>query len=310
MFRTKHALRYRSNPDEKGNAEVNAIFRIGILTALFMPGVAVAQAPAGLGTREFGFSERELAQAIEQTEALISKCMREQGFQYVAGNQETVHAGMSADKKLPGLTEEQFVDQYGFGVATLYTGQAPQLATGYSPAKVGLGERNVQYFITLSPADQVAYNRALLGENNNATFAVALETENLSQTGGCTRRAAEQVFKPEQLKATYYNPQDALINNDRRMKAALSLYAREMKKSGFDYTHPDQVEPDIRSRLAALTDNERIPVEKMSAEQKAALKKLQEYERAVAVKSFKMQEEVLGPVEERIQQELFSRKVQ
>jgi hypothetical protein len=40
------------------------------------------------------------------------------------------------------------------------------------------------------------------------------------------------------------------------------------------------------------------------------LRKLQDYERLVAAKSFKMQEEVLTPVEEKIQEELFSRKVQ
>jgi hypothetical protein len=49
---------------------------------------------------------------------------------------------------------------------------------------------------------------------------------------------------------------------------------------------------------------------KMSADQKNALRKLQDFERTVAAKSFKMQEEVLGPVEERIQKELFSRKVE
>jgi len=112
------------------------------------------------------------------------------------------------------------------------------------------------------------------------------------------------------LRATYYNPQDALINKDRRMKAALAFYAREMKKAGFEYNHPDEVEPDIRARLAALTNNGRILVEKMSPEQKAALKKLQDYELAVAAKSVKLHEEIIAPVEEKIQQELFSRKVQ
>lgn len=290
---------------------MKASFRLGVV-AVLTTGIAAAQAqaPAGMGTEEFGLSQRELVQAIEQTEELISKCMREQGFQYIAADHQTVRAGMSADKKMSGLSEEQFIDQYGFGVSTFYTGLPPQLATGYSPAKTGLGDRNVQYFKTLPPADQIAYNRALLGENTYATFAVSLEIENLSQTGGCTRKAAEQVFKPEQIRTTYYNPQDALINNDRRMKAALGLYARELKKVGFEYTHPDQVEPDIRARLAALTGNGQILVEKMSPEQKLALKKLQVYERAAAKKSFQMQEEVLGPVEERIQQELFSRKVQ
>jgi hypothetical protein len=82
------------------------------------------------------------------------------------------------------------------------------------------------------------------------------------------------------------------------------------EKAGFDYSHPDEVEPDIRARLAALTNNGKILVEQMSPEQRAALKKLQDYELAVAAKSFKLQEEVLGPVEEKIQQELFSRKVE
>jgi hypothetical protein len=282
----------------------------GVAAMLLLPAVAHPQAPSGLGTAEFGLSEKELVQRIEQVEELISKCMREEGFEYVAADHNTVRAGMAADKRLPGLSEEEFVRNYGFGISTMYTGQPPQLATGYSPAKIGLGERNVQYFKNLSPSDQTAYNRALLGENSGATFAVALEVQDFSTCGGCTRKAVEQVFKPEQLKSSYYNPLDAAINNDRRMKSALRYYASEMRKMGFAYNHPDEVESDLRARLAALTHDGSIPVEKMSAEQRAGLKELQDYERAVAAKSFKLQEEVLGPVEEKIQQEMFARKVQ
>ncbi len=192
----------------------------GVAMVLFA-GSAGAQAPPGMGTEEFGLTPRQLVQSIERVEALISKCIREHGFQYVAADYITVRKGMGADKNMPGLSEEEFIGKHGFGVSTMYTGQPPQLATGYSPAKVGLGERNVQIYKNLSPADQVAYNRALFGENTDATLAVGLETENFSRTGGCTRKAIEQVFEPEQLKATYYNPKDALINKDRRMKAAL-----------------------------------------------------------------------------------------
>jgi len=83
-----------------------------------------------------------------------------------------------------------------------------------------------------------------------------------------------------------------------------------MKKAGFEYGHPDEIEPDLRNRLSALTEGGKLVVAKMSQDQKAALRKLQDLERGVAVKSFKMSEEVLKPVEERIQEELFSRKVQ
>jgi len=94
------------------------------------------------------------------------------------------------------------------------------------------------------------------------------------------------------------------------MKAALATWQREMKKYGFDYGHPDEIEPDLRNRLNALTEGGKLLVTKMSSDQKAALRKLQDFERLVAVKSFKMTEDMLKPVEERIQEELFSRKVQ
>ena len=281
-----------------------------IAAFFLLPLGAGAQAPAGLGSEEFGMTARQLVQSIEQVEALIQKCMRTQGFEYIAADHETIRAGMRADKRMPGLSEEEFIQRHGFGLATLYTGEPPQLTSGYSPAKVGLGDRNVEKFRSLSAVDQVAYNRALLGGNTGATFAVALETENLAQTGGCTRQAVEQIFKPEQLKPSYYNPQDAMINNDPRMKAALRKFAAAMKKAGFEYNHPDDVEPDIKARLAALTSNGTILVEKMSASQRNELKKLQDLERRVSLLTFKLQDELLNPVEERIQQEIFSRKVQ
>jgi hypothetical protein len=277
---------------------------------LLVPAAAGAQAPPGLGSEEFGMTARQLVQAVEQVEQAMQKCMRDQGFQYIAVDYETIRAGMRADKRMGDLSEEEFIKRHGFGVATLYSGLPPQLATGYSPAKVGLGERNVEIYRNLSGADQVAYNRALLGDNPGATFGVALETENLSQTGGCTRQAVEKVFKPEQVKPGHYNPQDALINNDPRMKAALRKFGMEMKKAGFDYNHPDEVEPDIKARLAALTSNGTIPVEKLTATQRADLKNLQDLERRVALLTFKLQDDLLGPVEEKIQQELFARKVQ
>ena len=55
-----------------------------------------------------------------------------------------------------------------------------------------------------------------------------------------------------------------------------------MKKAGFDYAHPDEVEPDLRVRLAAITNGGTVPAEKLSAEQRANLRKLQDYERQVA----------------------------
>src|SRR5258705_13899424 len=133
---------------------------------------------------------------------------------------------------------------WGCEVSPLIAEHPPQLNQGYSPGRIGLGERNIEIFKKLSPSDQAAYNRALLGNNVGATFAVSLEAENFSRCGGCTLDAVKKVFKPEQLKSAYYNPKDALINKDPRMKAALRTYSEKMRAAGFDYNHPDHVEND------------------------------------------------------------------
>lgn len=281
---------------------------VGVLALMFSAWPLWAQTPS-VGTQEFGLTPKELVQYVERVEAEISKCMRLQGFEYVAVDYETVRKGMSADKKLPGLSEDEFIQKHGFGAATMYTGQAHQLASGYSPAKVGLGERNVNIFKSLSPASQSAYNRALFGQNPDATFVIGLERENFSRTGGCTRDAVKAVFSAEQLTASYYNPKDALINKDPRMKAALRKFSTEIRKHSYDYNHPDEIEPDVRKRLDALTQGGSIAVEKMSADQKVALRTLQDYERRVAVKSHDLIEKIVKPVEEQIEKEMFARAV-
>jgi hypothetical protein len=261
------------------------------------------------GQHEFGLSEKELVQSVEKVESLIAECMREHGFRYIPADFATVRKGMSAIMSLPGLDEEEFIEKHGFGIATLYTGQPPQLVEGYSPGKVGLGERNVEIFKSLSPADQVAYNRALFGTNTDATFAVAIDIEDFSRCGGCTLKAIEQVFRPEQLKATYYNPKDALIDSDPRMKAALREYAHEMSKAGFNYNHPEEVEADVRERLYAITGGRTVPIETLSPEQLAALKKLQDYERKVSVINYRLEEEILDEVEDKVENEVFPKQV-
>jgi hypothetical protein len=163
---------------------------------LFLPAGVSAQTAPGFGSEEFGLTQRQLVQAVEQVEELIAKCMREQGFQYIPADYDTVRAGMKSDKAMPGLSEEEFIDKYGFGVATMYTGLPPQLSSGYNPARVGLGDRNVQIFKNLAPADQVSYNHALLGENTGATFAVGLENENFALSGGCLARRSSKSSSP------------------------------------------------------------------------------------------------------------------
>lgn len=256
------------------------------------------------GTEEFGMTEEELVENIEAVEALIATCMSDAGFEYIAVDYDTVRKGMLADKTLPGVSDEEYIAQFGYGMSTLYTGLAPQTADAATPAQIGLGEQNLGVFNSLSAADQIAYNRALFGETTEATFAVTLEAEDFSQTGGCTRTAIEQVFTREQLSTTYYNPLDALLEQDPRMIAALAEFADCMREAGFNYNHPDEAETDISDRLEAITGG--APLETLSADAQAALTELQGEERALAVVASECEEEIIEPVQVQIERELYA----
>ena len=256
------------------------------------------------GTEEFGLTKKELVTSIESVESRIAECMRAAGFEYVAVDYNTVRNGMVADKSLPGLSEREFIAQYGFGISTLYTGLAPQLSTESTPAKIGLGEQNVQIFNNLAPTDQVAYSHTLFGEHADATFAVAIETENFSRTGGCTRTAIEQVFSPEQLTTSYYNPLDALVNQDPRMVAARTEFTQCVGAAGFDYSDMQDIEADFRKRLDDITQGQ--PLDALSADAFAALETLQAEERAVAVVAMDCEVNVLDPVAGQIERELYA----
>lgn len=265
---------------------------------------SVEKSDALPGSEEFGLTKEGLVTSIEAVESLIAECMNEAGFEYVAVDYNTVRRGMTSDKSLPGLSERAYTNQYGYGLSTLYTGLAPQLADDVTPAKIGLGEQNVRIFNNLPPADQVAYNRTLFGDNPDATFAVAIETENFSRTGGCTHNAIEQIFSPEQLTVTYRSPKDALIEQDPRMVEAMADFAECVRDAGFDYSHPEEIERGIKERLYEITGG--LPVEALSADANAALADLQVEERAVAVVSLACEVNILEPVEDQIERELYA----
>lgn len=256
------------------------------------------------GKEEFGMTRQQLYSAIENVEAQISKCMSAAGFEYIAADYNTVRRGMTSDKSLPGTSERQFIQEYGFGISTLYTGLAPQLSELRTPAQIGLGEQNVQIYLSLSSADQVAYSHTLFGEHPDATFAVALETEDFSRTGGCTRTAIEQFFTPEQMSATFINPFDVLVDKDPRMVVANAEFAGCLRAAGFEYNHEKEIEPDVRKKLDAITGG--APLEALSSDARNALIELQGYERALASATLDCERRFLDPVADKVELEYYA----
>ena len=249
------------------------------------------------GTEEFGMTPEELVTNIEAVEALIATCMSDAGFEYVPVDYATVRKAMTSDKSAPGLSSEEYAATYGYGISTQPPGGAD------SPAVIGLGEQNMQIFNSLSEADQDAYNHTLFGENSDATFAVTLEAEDFSEIGGCTRTAVEQVFSPEELSATYYNPGDARIEQDPRVIAALEAWSDCMREAGFDYSTPEETEPDLNDRLDAILNG--ADPETLSAPAQAELTELQGEERAIAVADLECEAKFVEPVKKQVETELY-----
>jgi hypothetical protein len=81
-----------------------------------------------------------------------------------------------------------------------------------------------------------------------------------------------------------------------------------MREAGFDSNDPNEVEAEIRERLDAITGGGTVPMEQLSAQQLAALKELQNFERTLAAKSLELEVRIIEPVEERVEKELFARR--
>jgi len=113
----------------------------------------------------------------------------------------------------------------------------------------------------LPPAQQAAYKLTLLGPNQDIDFAVALDDEDFSDSGGCTREAVSQVFTPDQLTGNYVNPKDVLVEQDPRMRDAQDQWAKCMQDQGYNYKEDGDIVDDFKKRLGALLQPDEDPAE-------------------------------------------------
>lgn len=199
--------------------------------------------PDGIGTREFGLTDEQFVDQVERTQSLIASCMKRAGFEYVPVDIATIERAQGSVRMEPGLSSRQFKELWGLSVSTRFD----------DPVRtIGLGP-NVQIMDRLSPADRVAYELTLFGEQSESDFAWTLDEEDFSRTGGCTREAVAAVFTPEQLSGTYVNPKDTLVQEDPRVKAAQANWENCMRDAGYNYTgDQDSIIEDFQTRVDAL----------------------------------------------------------
>ena len=246
------------------------------------------------GIKEFGLTEEEFAEHVEETQALIAECMAAAGFEYIPVDVKTIEAAQARVRKEPGYTRRSYKERWGLGVTTRFDN--PIRDTGLGP--------NLAIYNSLFEKDKVAYFRTLFGKNPKADFAFTLDEEDFSSTGGCTREAVSHVFTPAQLEGTYVNPKDVLIDADPRIIEAHRRWAECMHDLGYEYEYDqDEIIEEYQERLEELTEEEDPAT--LTGSRAEALRALQEEEIAVSLADLECQIEHTDSIYHEVETEVY-----
>jgi hypothetical protein len=250
------------------------------------------------GIKEFGLTEEQFAQHVEKTQALIAACMTEAGFQYIPVDVKSIEAAQARVRKDPGYTRRSYKEKWGLGVTTRF--DSPVRDTGLGP--------NLQIWQSLPPPDQAAYSRTLWGDDPRADFVFAMDEEDFSRTGGCTRKAVAQVFTSEQLRGAYVNPKDVLVDSDPRIVKALKAWSKCMHERGYEYEEDqDEIIEEYQERLDKLLDGDDPAT--LPGPAAEALRKLQEQEIAVSLADLDCQIKHTDDIYREVEIEVFGQPV-
>lgn len=208
-----------------------------------------ASDPAVTGNGEFGFSEAEIARRQTTVEDLVRDCMAAEGFEYIPVSPEALRTAMDSNSQPAGFSDKDtFRSTFGYGISTLWEVEAAQ-------GGMSIGDTNASIRDALSTADRSAYDTALTGGDLGGTQAIALDREDLSFAGGCSRQALDTVFPEDNVQQGQLNPEDAAgekANQDQRVIDAAITWSSCMADSGYTYEAPKAVETDIEARLDVI----------------------------------------------------------
>jgi hypothetical protein len=244
---------------------------------------------------QLGFDQASIIARQSRVEAAIRDCMRAEGFEYVPVDPFAQRAAVLGTSR---LTDEDFLQQFGYGISTLW-------GRGRADA-----DPNVRIRIALGGADRRAYDRALWGENPGATFTEAVDSGNFARLGGCTREATEAVFGGAQILTQLQRRLDGLeerILQDQRMVRAIEQWSSCMSEAGFEYEEPEAIDSDLFARMERIVGplpgqfaTGPAPGERARPFRMGVLTELQREEVAIARADSACEEEHITPVEEEV----------
>jgi hypothetical protein len=255
-------------------------------------GGKASKQPSGPVEDQLGFDTAGIMARQSRVEADIHECMKAQGFDYVPVDPFAQRAAVTGASR---LSDEDFLNQFGYGISTLWGRGGTQ------------SDPNQQLRTTLGPADRRAYDRALWGDNPGATFQAAVDSGDFTKLGGCTRKATESVFGGAQVLTQLQGKLDQLderILADQRMVRALERWTSCMAEAGYRYEDPDEIDSDLTKRMERIVGPVPGPFatgpgsgQKAVSYDHAALAALQRDEVAIARADYGCERKDITPVE-------------
>ena len=223
--------------------------------------------------------------------------MNSQGFDYVPVDPVAQQAALVGSRQ---LSEDEFNQQYGYGITTLYEQRLRQAVAG----------PNAKIRDALGPVDQAAYDRALYGDDPTATFAVALDTGDFTRLGGCLEEATSEVFGGAGRLQTLTSKLDDLderILADARVVDAIKDWSTCMRRAGYELSSQEDVDTTLQSKLEAIVgptdDPGTIASGSLPDADRAALQALQREEVDMVKTDIACEEKFVTSVEEKVRAE-------
>jgi hypothetical protein len=244
---------------------------------------------------QLGFDQAGIIARQSRVETAIRDCMKAEGFEYVPVDPFAQRAAVLGSSR---LSDEDFLQQFGYGISTLWGRGRPD------------ADPNYRLRLALGRADRKAYDRALWGENSGSTFTAAVDSGDFTKLGGCTRDATEEVFGGARVLTKVQGKLDQLeerILQDQRMVRAIERWSKCMADAGYDYEDPEAIDSDMFERMESIVGplpaqfaTGPAPGEKPLPYNRAALRELQREEVAIARADYACERKHITPVEEKV----------
>jgi hypothetical protein len=252
-------------------------------------------ATGGTVEDQLGFTRRGIAAASAKVENSIAACMKNEGFEYVPVDSVAQQAALTGKAN---MSDAEYEKQFGYGITTLY-GRGTAQTDPNATIRSQLGE-----------ADRAAYDRALSGGKPEQTFALAVDTGDFTELGGCTKQATDTAFGGTQLLQTLQRKLDELDDSivaDQRMVRAIEAWRGCVKAAtGEQYEDAEAIEDEVTQRFEGLVGGV-VPPGQVAPDpaqvDTAALRRLQQDELDLFNKDLACEKKHIGPVEKKVRQE-------